>query len=146
VATVNVNVVSITGNLTRDPEVRSINGASGPTSVCSLGVAVNDRPGQNQQQGHVNFFDVTVWGPAADACGKYLTKGRPVAISGRLRQRRWDAQDGGKRSAVEIVADNVQFLNQGQAQGQQNGNGPAAQQQPQQQQAATAGAPDDIPF
>jgi single-strand DNA-binding protein len=62
---------------------------------------------------------VTVWGPQGEACAKYLTKGRQVAVSGRLDQQTWEAQDGSKRSKVGIVADQVVFLGGGQKDGQQ---------------------------
>jgi single-strand DNA-binding protein len=109
-AATNINVVVITGNLTRDPELRTTpNG----TSVCSMRVACNTR--RKDQSGEwvdkPNYFDVTVWGAQGENCATYLQKGRPVAVDGRLEWREWEAQDGsGKRSAVEIVADSVQFL------------------------------------
>ncbi len=106
----NVNRVVIVGNLTRDPELKAL--PSG-MSVCRLGVAVNHRR-KNQQTGEwveePNFFDVEVFGNQADACARYLAKGRAVAVDGRLRWRSWEAQDGSKRSAVDIVADTVQFI------------------------------------
>ena len=106
----NINRVTITGNLTRDPELRST--PSG-TSVCKLRIAVNTRRKDSSGQwvDKPNYFDVTVWGQQGENCATYLQKGRPVAIDGRLEWREWDATDGsGKRSAVEIVADTVQFL------------------------------------
>ena len=106
----NINRVTVTGNLTRDPELRST--PSG-TSVCKLRIAVNTRRKDSSGQwvDKPNYFDVTVWGQQGENCATYLQKGRPVAIDGRLEWREWDATDGsGKRSAVEIVADTVQFL------------------------------------
>jgi single-strand DNA-binding protein len=106
----NVNVVVITGNLTRDPELRHTGGG---TAVCELRVAVNSRR-KNGQTGEwvdkPNYFDVTVWGAQGENCATYLSKGRPVAIEGRLDWREWEAKDGGKRQAVSIVANTVQFL------------------------------------
>lgn len=105
-----LNRVVIVGNLTRDPELKAL--PSG-MSVCRLGVAVNHRR-KNQQTGEwveePNYFDVEVFGNQADNCARYLSKGRGVAVDGRLRWRQWEAQDGTKRSAVDIVADNVQFI------------------------------------
>ncbi|MFL5898853.1 MAG: single-stranded DNA-binding protein [Solirubrobacterales bacterium] len=105
----NVNVVVITGNLTRDPELRHTGGG---TAVCDLRVAVNSR--RKDQSGNwvdkPNFFDVTVWGGQGENCANYLSKGRPVAIEGRLDWREWEAKDGGKRQAVQIIANSVQFL------------------------------------
>jgi single-strand DNA-binding protein len=122
----NINRVTITGNLTRDPELRSL--PSG-TQVCNMRVAVNSRRKDNETGEWVdepNYFDVTVWGAQGENCANYLSKGRPVAVDGRLRWREWEAQDGSKRQSVEIVANTVQFLgSRGDNPGQQ-GNGLAA--------------------
>ena len=109
----NINVVAITGNLTRDPELRT---TPGGTSVCKLRVAVNSRRKDGQSGELVdkpNYFDVTVWGAQGENCNTYLSKGRPVAVEGRLDWREWEAQDGGKRQAVEIIANSVQFRHSG---------------------------------
>ena len=109
-AATNLNVVVVTGNLTRDPELRSL--ASG-TSVCKLRVAVNSRRKDSASGEWVdkpNYFDVTVWGAQGENCAQYLSKGRPVAVEGRLDWREWETQEGGKRQAVEIIANSVQFL------------------------------------
>jgi single-strand DNA-binding protein len=106
----NINRVVLVGNLTRDPELRQT--PSG-MSVCSLRVAVNTRRKDNatgQWTEKPNYFDVTVWGAQGENCAQYLSKGRPVGIDGRLEWREWEAQDGSKRQAVEIIADTVQFL------------------------------------
>ncbi|HET7137593.1 MAG TPA: single-stranded DNA-binding protein [Gaiellaceae bacterium] len=141
-----INRVVLVGNLTRDPELR--NTPSG-MSVCSLRIAVNTRRKDNasgQWTEKPNYFDVTVWGAQGESCAQYLSKGRPVAIDGRLEWREWDAQDGTKRQAVEIVADSVQFLG-GRGEGDGGGGNqfvPAG--------AASGnedfgqGADDDIPF
>jgi single-strand DNA-binding protein len=110
----NVNVVVITGNLTRDPELRSTGGG---TSVCEMRVAVNSRR-KNGQTGQwedkPNYFDVVCFGAQADNCANYLEKGRGAAIEGRLDWREWEAKDGsGKRQAVQIIANTVQFLGKG---------------------------------
>ena len=119
----NINRVVITGNLTRDPELRS---TPGGTAVCKLRVAVNSRRKDGQSGEWVdkpNYFDVTVWGAQGENCSTYLSKGRPVAVDGRLDWREWEAQDGsGKRQAVEIIADSVQFLGSRDG-GGGNGNG-----------------------
>ena len=121
-AATNINRVVLTGNLTRDPELRST--ASG-MSVCSLRIASNTRR-KNQATGEwedkPNFFDVTVWGAQGENCARFLSKGRPVALDGRLEWREWEAQDGNKRQSVEIVADAVQFLG-GREDGPSNGGG-----------------------
>jgi len=109
VAATNINVVVLTGNLTRDPELRSL--PSG-MSVCSLRIASNTRrKGQSGEwEDKANYFDVTVWGAQGENCARFLSKGRPVALNGRLEWREWQAQDGQKRQSVEIIADSVQFL------------------------------------
>ena len=106
----NINRVVLVGNLTRDPEMKHL--PSG-TALCSLRIAVNTRRKDESGQwtDKPNYFDVSVWGAQGESCAQYLAKGRPVAIDGRLEWREWEASDGsGKRQAVEIVADNVQFL------------------------------------
>ncbi|MDQ2940164.1 MAG: single-stranded DNA-binding protein [Actinomycetota bacterium] len=111
----------ITGNLTRDPELRS---TPGGTAVCKLRVAVNSSRKDGQTGEWIdkpNYFDVTVWGAQGENCANYLSKGRPVAVSGRLDWREWEAQDGSKRQAIEIIANSVQFL--GSRDGGGNGNG-----------------------
>ena len=109
-STSNLNHVVITGNLTSDPELRSL--PSG-TSVCKLRVAVNGRrkdAGSGEWVDVPNFFDVTVWGAQGENAATYLTKGRPVGVQGRLQWREWETDDGAKRQAVDIVAETVQFL------------------------------------
>lgn len=121
----NVNVVVITGNLTKDPELRSTGGG---TSICELRVAVNSRRKDGQSGQWVdkpNYFDVVVWGAQGENCANYLAKGRPIAVEGRLDWREWEAKDGsGKRQAVQIVANSVQFLGSRDGSGgQASGNG-----------------------
>ena len=108
-AATNINRVVLTGNLTRDPELRSL---SSGMSVCSLRIASNTRRkgAGGEWEDKPNYFDVTVWGAQGENCSRFLTKGRPVAIDGRLEWREWEDQSGNKRQAVEIVADSVQFL------------------------------------
>jgi single-strand DNA-binding protein len=105
----NVNVVVITGNLTRDPELRSTGGG---TTVCELRVAVNSRRKEgNDWVDKPNYFNVVVFGAQGENCANYLSKGRPVAVEGRLDWREWESKDGsGKRQAVQIIANTVQFL------------------------------------
>ncbi len=107
----NINRVIITGNLTRDPELSTLP-ASG-TAVCSLRVACNGRRKNNdtnQWEDQPNYFDVTVWGAQGENCARFLSKGRPVAVDGRLRWREWTTTEGQKRQAVDIIAESVQFL------------------------------------
>lgn len=115
-----INRVVIVGNLTRDPEMRAT--PSG-TSVCQLRVAVNERvkdPNTGEWGDRANYFNVDVFGPQGERCAQWLSRGRQVAVEGRLRWREWETQDGQKRQAVTIVADNVQFI------GPREGGGPAA--------------------
>jgi single-strand DNA-binding protein len=119
----NVNVVVITGNLTRDPELRHTGGG---TAICELRVAVNSRRKDGQTGEWVdkpNYFDVTVWGAQGENCANYLAKGRPVAIEGRLDWREWEDKEGNKRQNVEIIANSVQFLGSRDGAGGGNGNG-----------------------
>jgi single-strand DNA-binding protein len=110
VAATNINRVVMTGNLTADPELRSLPSGN---SVCSLRIACNTRRKDGATGEWVdkpNYFNVTVWGGQGENVARYLTKGRPVAIDGRLEWREWEAQDGTKRQATDIIADSVQFL------------------------------------
>ncbi|MGI8427891.1 MAG: single-stranded DNA-binding protein [Solirubrobacteraceae bacterium] len=118
----NINRVVLTGNLTRDPELRST--GSG-LSVCKLGVACNTRK-KNGATGaweeKPNFFRVTVFGAQGENCAQYLKKGRPVAIDGRLEWSEYEVE-GQKRQSVDIIADSVQFLGGRDDAGNGNGNG-----------------------
>jgi single-strand DNA-binding protein len=145
----NINRVTITGNLTRDPDLREL--PSG-TAVCELGVAVNHRrkdQATDQWVEEPNYFNVVVFGAQGQNCAQYLSKGRPVAVDGRLRWSSWeDKNGGGKRSKVEIVAQTVQFLgsrddNQGGG-GQSQGGG--VQAQANQGFAASSDVPADTDF
>ncbi len=109
-AATNINRVIITGNLTRDPELRAL--PSG-TSVCELRIACNTRRkngSTGEWEDRPNYFNVKVWGPQGENCSRFLAKGRPVAIDGRLEWREWETQEGAKRQAIDIIADSVQFL------------------------------------
>lgn len=103
------NSVSIAGNLTRDPELRyTPNGKS----VASFDIAINsfhkDKAGNKIEE--TVFIPITVWAKQADVCAQYLKKGHPVLIGGRIRQERWEAKEGGKRSRLVVVAQIVRFL------------------------------------
>ena len=149
----NINRVVLTGNLTRDPELRSLESG---TSVCSLRIASNSRrKSGGEWVDKPNYFSVTVWGAQGENCARFLSKGRPVCIDGRLDWREWQAQDGQKRQSVEIIADSVQFLG-GREEGQGGGgNGFTPQSdvpvnnsdfQPVAAPAGAGPADDDIPF
>jgi single-strand DNA-binding protein len=136
-------------------------------SVCEMRVAVNSR--RKDQSGQwvdkPNYFDVVVFGAQGENCANYLSRGRPLAVEGRLDWREWEAKDGSKRQAVQIIANSVQFLGSRDGGGAPNGNGGGQQyqQQPQQQPysppqsdvpadesdfgpVSTGGQEDDIPF
>jgi single-strand DNA-binding protein len=133
-SSVNINRVVLTGNLTSDPELRST--PSG-TAVCDLRIACNTRRKENGEWvDKPNFFDVTVWGAQGENAARYLSKGRPVAVDGRLEWREWETQDGSKRQAVDIIADTVQFLG--------SGNGAAGEER--ELAAVGAGGEEDIAF
>lgn len=105
----NLNKVFLIGNLTRDPELRYV--PSG-TAVASFTVAMNRvyvlPSGEKKQE--ASFIRVVVWARRAEVCGEYLNKGSLVFVEGRLQSRSWEGQDGQRRSTVEVIADNVQFI------------------------------------
>ncbi len=148
-AATNINRVTVTGNLTRDPELRST--PSG-TSVCSLRIAVNSRRKDAESGQWVdkpNYFDVTVWGAQGQNCANYLAKGRPVAIDGRLDWREWEGKDGAKRQSVEIIAESVQFLgspNESKTNGSSSQSDVKADTSDFDKVEASATSDDDIPF
>ena len=120
-ASTNMNVVVVTGNLTRDPELRHLNSG---TAVCKLRIAVNTRRKEGTEWvDKPNYFDVTVWGAQGENCSTYLSKGRPVAVQGRLEWREWQNDNGDKRQAVEIIAESVQFLGSRDGSGSSGGDG-----------------------
>ena len=128
----------ITGNLTRDPELRSTTNGS---SVCSFSVAVNrvyrDANGENKED--VSFIDCSAWGKLGEMIAQYAKKGSGVLVSGRLSQRSFEGKDGVKRSRTEIVVEDFNFLGAG---NRENGN--TGYSAPAQEGAATD-VPDDIP-
>jgi len=102
-----LNNVVLIGNLTRDPELRYT--PSG-LPVATLRLAVNRSFTNQQGEIETDFFNVVVWRNQAEKCAEYLSKGRQVAVTGRLQSRSWEANDGQKRSTIEVVADRVVFL------------------------------------
>ena len=104
-----INRVTITGNLTRDPELRA---TTGGTQVLSFGVAVNDRrrnPQSGEWEDYPNFVDCTMFGTRAEAVSRYLSKGTKVAIEGKLRYSSWE-RDGQRRSKLEVIVDEIEFM------------------------------------
>src|SRR3954451_8931953 len=109
-AATNINRVVLTGNLTRDPELRSTNSG---LAICALRIASNTRRKNNQTgewEDKPNFFDITVFGAQGENCARFLAKGRPVAIEGGLEWRESREKDQNKCQAVEIGAEAVKFV------------------------------------
>jgi single-strand DNA-binding protein len=102
-----LNLVAITGRLAADPELHSTGNG---TDVTTLRIAVGRMKRQGEQRPGADFVDVVVWGEQAKHAGRYLAKGRRVAIKGRLQQRTWTTPEGANRSRLQVVADQVQFL------------------------------------
>lgn len=103
------NKVIFIGNLTKDPEVRYTQQG---LSVCTIRIAVNtdiSRQGEESKE-ETLFIDVVTFARMAEVCGQYLAKGRLVLVEGRLRDNRWETEDGQKRSKFEVVANTVKFL------------------------------------
>ena len=105
-----INRVNITGNLTRDPELRATQSGS---QVLSFGVAVNDRrrnPQTGEWEDYPNYVDCTMFGTRAEAVGRYISKGSKVATEGKLRYSFWE-RDGQRRSKLEVIVDDIEFMN-----------------------------------
>jgi single-strand DNA-binding protein len=116
-----INSVTITGNLTRDIELRQTQGGYSIGSIC---VAVNDRRRNSQTEeweDKPNFIDCTLFGNRADGLAPYLNKGQKVAINGKLDWQQWETQDGQKRSKVGVIVNDLELLGGGKQQGQQQG-------------------------
>jgi single-strand DNA-binding protein len=129
-----MNKVFFIGNLTRDPEMRTTNGG---IPVCNFSIAVNRRAKDGQQE--ADFFNITAWRQLGELCQKYLSKGKKVSVIGHIQTRTYEAQDGSKRTAWDVVADEIEFLSPA---GQSNSDGytPAVNKQPEFTQA------DDTPL
>lgn len=139
-----INRVAITGNLTRDPELRY---AQNGTPILDMGVAVSDRA-KNQKTGQwedrPNFVDLTMFGKRAEAVAPYLSKGSKVAVEGRLRWSQWQAKDGSKRSKLEVVVDEIEFMSRDGAAPRQHAGYAPQPSQPAYGNEVPYGA--DIPF
>ncbi len=148
-----MNKVYLIGNLTRDPEMRA---TSTGVSVCNFSIAVNRRFRNQNGVQETDFFNIVAWRQLGELCGKYLSKGRKVAIAGSIQTRTYEAQDGTKRNAFDIVADDVEFLSPS-GSGTSSGESHAAPAQAPAHSAPAAYAPvadagftqvedDDLPF
>lgn len=140
----NYNRVILAGNITREPEIR-FTGEGVP--VCGFGLAVNRV--RSKDKDAVDFFDVSAWRELGETIANYKEKGDPILVEGRLQYRTWKAKDGSKRSKVDIVADNVQFLARGNGSSKGGGAGggaSAARHGRDDREANDDGIDDDIPF
>jgi len=138
-----LNKVFLVGNLTKDPELRFV--PSGQ-AVANLRLATNRKykAGNGEWKEEVTYVSVEVWGKSAEACGEYLKKGSPLLVEGRLKLKEWTAQDGQKRSLLEVVAERVQFLSAGQRRA--DGSAPEGFDAPPSAEAPPPAGDDDIPF
>jgi len=118
-----INRVVLVGRLTRDPELRTTTTGK---SVCSFGIAVNKRIKPQDGSADADFFNVTAWNQTAEFAANYLTKGRLIAVDGRLQARKYQASDGSNRDVVEIVADTVQGLDRPRDDGESGGSAASA--------------------
>ena len=135
-----INKVVLTGNLTRDPEVRRTQGGM---AIMSFGIAVNERR-ENKQTGewedYPNFVDCTMFGKRAESVSNYISKGSKVAVEGKLRYSAWE-REGQKRSKLEVIVDEIEFMSRN-----QDGQQKPRNATPQVQQAEATIYDDDIPF
>lgn len=116
-----MNKVFLIGNLTRDPELSQL--PSG-VSVCKFGLAVNRNFTNSSGERDVDFFNITAWRGLGENCAKYLSKGRKVSVVGNIQVRNYEDKDGNKRTAVDIVAEDIEFLSRNDdGDSQRGGNG-----------------------
>lgn len=146
-----VNSVTLIARLTKDPELRSL--PSG-TSVCTMRVAFSTswkNSSTGEWEDRPNYIDVTVWGRQGESCATHLAKGRQIGVLGRLQWREWETQEGQKRQAIDIVAEQIQFIGgkgDGGGGGGSGGGGGGSSAAPQDDfdSVPASGAEDDIPF
>lgn len=145
-----LNKVFLMGNITRDPELRYV--PSG-TAVSTFDIAVNRayKAPSGEKKEETSFIRTVVWGRRAEVCSEYLSKGSPVFVEGRLRQRSWEGKDGQKRNTIEIIASNVQFLRSGAGKGRPQQAQQAGQPKPQKVESidlneGMEGSEEEIPF
>jgi len=142
----NLNKVMLIGNLTRDPELRQ---TPKGTAVAQFGLAVNRnfRGEDGQSREETTFVDLEAWGKQAEVISKYLSKGRPVFIEGRLKLDQWeDKNGGGKRSKMRVVVENFQFLGSKQSEDGGGPGEPAGPPRRSEEHAPSGSVDDDVPF
>lgn len=134
-----VNRVIIAGNLTRDPETRYLPSGTG---LAEFGLAINDnyKNKDGELVERTCFVDVVVWGKQAETCSRYLSKGAPALVEGRLQLDQWENQQGEKRSKLRVRAERVQFLGQPRERKEDDSRPPAPSEE------AAPGDDDDLPF
>ncbi len=137
-----VNKVFLMGNLTRDVQLKH---TANNTAVANIGLAVNRRYRNNagEMQEETTFVDCEAWGRTAETMGKYLSKGRPVFVEGRLRLNEWEDRDGNKRSKLLVVVDTFTFVD---SRGGGGGNSGGQETKYQATGGGGSTSPDDIPF
>ena len=116
-----INRVVISGNLTRDPEIRRTQSGM---AILNFGMAVNDRRRNNQTgewEDYANFIDCVVFGTRGESLSNILTKGMKVAVEGKLRWSQWENREGQKRSKIEVIVDDLEFMSSRNGQGGQGG-------------------------
>jgi len=130
-----LNKAMVIGNLGKDPELRTTGSGK---SVCNFSVATNEswKDASGEKQERTEWHRIVVWGPQAEACGKYLAKGRQVYVEGRIQSREWEDNDGNKKYTTEIIANSVVFLSDGGGKGKSGGR----------QEPPPIDDTDDIPF
>ena len=138
-----MNKVYLIGNLTRDPEMRS---TTSGVSVCNFSIAVNRKFKDANGKEQTDFFNVVAWRQLGELCGKFLMKGKKVAIVGSIQTRAYEAQDGSKRMAWDIVADEIEFLTPaGEAPGTRSA-APKTESAPYDQAEFTKADDEELPF
>lgn len=141
-----INKVIISGRLTREPELRS---TAGGLQVLCFGVAVNDRR-KNQQSGewedYVNFIDCTMFGARAERVSRFLDKGSKVSIEGKLRWSQWETEEGQKRSKIEVIVDELEFMSSRGGYGASRGGSGEANHQAPGADASSSIYDEDLPF
>ena len=137
-----MNKLTIIGNLTRDPELRTTQTG---VNVCSFTVAVNRRR-KAEGQPDADYFRVTAWRQLADLCQQYLCKGRKVAVTGPVSVSTYTANDGSTRASLEVTADSVEFLSPRDESASVPPPAPAPQQTSMQPQEGYEEVDDDLPF
>lgn len=130
-----MNKVILVGNLTKDPELTTTGGG---VSMCRFTMAVNRNFASSSGEREADFFNIVTWRGLADNCGKFLSKGKKVAVSGRIENRTFEGPDGSKKFFTDIVADDVEFLSPKGEGGEPSPRGPVTELKPVES--------DDLPF